>query len=310
MISFLRNLLRRNIAAKLVALIVAFVLWGYVMNDQNPSYEGSYTVQVQLVNAPDGYKVTQDKESVKVQVRGQRSLFAAANKKDFKAYVDLSGAESGQKDYKVQVELPSGFELVEIDPDTVSVTLDRITTRQMKAELIVTGSTAPGTTVARVSQPLEQVTLEGPESALDEVARVIGYVGLSGNNSDFQLQVPLTAINSEGREVPNVTVKPATLNVSVQLARGLSKKIVSIKAVAGEGLATNLKLEGMKTDPAKIEIAGPEDVIANINEIDTVPVPLDDVTGSTEKKAELVLPNGVMVTNHEVVVHIVVKNKK
>ena len=60
----------------------------------------------------------------------------------------------------MQTVLPQGFELVEAKPDTVTFTLDRIVQKKIKAEFIVTGSTAPGTTVAHVEPSVETVTIE------------------------------------------------------------------------------------------------------------------------------------------------------
>ncbi len=199
MIARLRRLVQHNLPAKILALVVALILWGYVMNDQNPAIESTYTVQLDVINAPEGYKIMKDASSVKLKVRGPRSLFVSASDSDFKAYVDLSNLDSGKHEVKVQTVLPQGFELVEAKPDTVTFTLDRIIQKTIRAEFIVTGSTAPGTTVARVSPSVETVTIEGAESDIRDVTRVIGYVGLAGNNEDFSLKVPLTAINSDGR---------------------------------------------------------------------------------------------------------------
>lgn len=90
MMSRLRNIVQHNLPAKALALVIAVILWGYVMNDQNPSIESTYTVQLDVVNAPDGYKITKDASTVKLRVRGPRSLFVSATDSDFKAYVDLS----------------------------------------------------------------------------------------------------------------------------------------------------------------------------------------------------------------------------
>lgn len=74
MMSRLRNIVQHNLPAKALALVIAVILWGYVMNDQNPSIESTYTVQLDVVNAPDGYKITKDASTVKLRVRGPRSL--------------------------------------------------------------------------------------------------------------------------------------------------------------------------------------------------------------------------------------------
>ena len=50
----LRNLVRRNLPVKILALIAAIIMWGYVMNEENPSVNATYTVAVEMVNAPEG----------------------------------------------------------------------------------------------------------------------------------------------------------------------------------------------------------------------------------------------------------------
>jgi YbbR domain-containing protein len=311
MIARFRNLVQHNLAAKIVAVLVAVILWGYVMNDQNPSIEGSFNAQVKLINVPDGYKVTQSTETIKITVKGPRSLFAANGDKNFQAHVDMQEAKSGKGSYKVKVDMPQGFELVEVQPDTVDVELDPIVRRKVRADISVNGSPASGVTVAKGSQASAEVMIEGPSKAVSEVERVIGYVGLTNKNDvDFALQVPLTAINNDGREVQGITIQPATMYVAVQMARGLTKKIVSIRPVTDNDLPQNLELVSMKPNPLQIEIAGAENIISNLTTVATEKISLADVVGNTDKTVKLALPPGVTVTNHDVLVRIVVKEKQ
>ena len=281
------------------------------MNDQNPSIEGSFNAQVKLINVPDGYKVTQSTETIKITVKGPRSLFAANGDKNFQAHVDMQEAKSGKGSYKVKVDMPQGFELVEVQPDTVDVELDPIVRRKVRADISVNGSPASGVTVAKVSQASAEVMIEGPSKAVSEVERVIGYVGLTNKNDvDFALQVPLTAINNDGREVQGIKIQPATMYVAVQMARGLTKKIVSIRPVTDNDLPQNLELVSMKPNPLQIEIAGAENIISNLTTVATEKISLADVVGNTDKTVKLALPPGVTVTNHDVLVRIVVKEKQ
>lgn len=151
----------------------------------------------------------------------------------------------------------------------------------------------------------------GPESAVNEVDRVIGYIGLTGkNDSDFDIQVPMTAINAEGREVQEVVVKPSKMYVSIQMARGLMKKIVTVQASIADDLGKGYEFVGSKVDPLKIEIAGNEKAIAGVDTLMTEKISLAGVTGNTDRTVKLVLPEGIAVTNQEVVVHLLVKEKK
>ena len=310
MMNRINSIFRRNLPAKIVALGVAVVLWVVVMSDQNPAIEGSFTVPVAVVNSPEGYKVTKSEDTVKLKVRGARSLFVSATADDFRAYVDLGGAEAGKQSYKVQTALPQGFELVEVQPETVEFNLDKIIQKQVRADVIVTGNSAPGTTVAKVTQASSIVTIEGPQSAVESVTRVVGYVGLSGNSTDFDLQVPLTALNADGREVHDVKVVPSVTEVTVQLARGLTKKIVTIHPVLDGSLPDDLTLSEVRTDPIKLEIAGESKVLAPLSSVDTEKIDLSKVTGSEKLTVRLNLPNGVTVTNPEISVNIVVKKKE
>ena len=311
MISTFRHMIQHNLVAKIVAVVSAIVLWGYVMNDQNPAIESSFTVQVQLRNAPDGYKITQGTPTVKVKVRAARSLFVNSSAEDFKAYVDLKDAENGKHSYKVHVETPQGFEVVEENPGSIDVTLDRIIERRVRATINVNGVPAPGVTVAKVNQASSKVVIEGPESAVNEVDRVIGYIGLNGNNdSDFALQVPLTPINVDGREVQGVTVNPTSMYVTVQMARGLRTKIVTVKPALTGSLNGELELVSAKVDPVKIEMAGDEAKTSTVSSLSTEPISLADVTKNMDKTVKLILPDGVTVTNPDVVVHLVVKAKE
>jgi len=310
MMNRINSLFRRNLPAKLLALAVAVILWVVVMNEQNPAIEGSYAVPLVVVNAPEGYKITKSDDSVKIKVRGPRSLFVATSAEDFRAYVDLDGVPAGKTDCKVQTALPQGFELVEVQPETVTFDLDQVIQKRMRADVTVTGSSAAGTTVAKVSQDASFVTLEGPQSAIDTVVRVVGYVGLAGNSNDFDLTVPLTALNADGREVQGVRVVPQTTVVSVQLARGLSKKIVSIHPVLADDLQPGYQLGDVRTDPIKIEIAGDSKTIESLSAVDTETIDLAKFTTNQKLTVKLALPTGVTVTNPDVIVNIEITKKK
>ena len=151
------------------------------------------------------------------------------------------------------------------------------------------------------------VEVEGPKSLLDEVNRVIGYVGLSGNGTDFSLQVPLTAINVDGREVSGIIVRPSSVQADVQLARGLTKKVVKIKALTKGSLPKGLVMSGVKVDPVKIEIAGSDEVLSQITAVETEEIDLGTADKSTSRKVQLKLPEGVTVTNKEVTVYLDIK---
>ena len=307
MIAQINNLFRRNLLAKISSIIAAILLWIIVMDNQNPVIEGSYTVPLSFTDVPEGYKVLHNDQTIKVNLRGPRSYFVNYEAKDCRAYSNLNGLDEGSHEVNIEAKFPQGFELVSITPNQTQIKLDPYIERQMPADLIVTGAAGANATVTKVTQSSDTVTVIGARTAAEAVTRVIGYVGLSGNKEDFSLQVPMTAINADGRALQDVRVVPSFMNVEVKITLGLMKKLVPIEPdiVVSEGL----EIAKITLDPEQIEIAGQELIVAPIDKIktQTVTVPLGET--SVKQTVSLVIPTGVTVKSNQVDIAIELKPK-
>ena len=304
MMTILLVMVQHNLPIKIAALIVAVVLWLYVMNDQNPAIDGGFPVPVTIENAPEGYQLSSDTDKVTIRVRGPRSLFVSADASDFHARVNLADFAEGERAYTVEASVPYGFELVSISPDKMTINLDRMVEKTLKASLTISGVPASGYTVDKVIQADEAVKVQGPRSLVDQVVHVAGHINLSGQSRDDVAQVTLVALNTDGREVAGVTLVPSSTEVTVKLARGLTRKVVEVQPHPRSDLAPNLKLEGVTVTPSRIEIAGTEDVISKISVIGTEEFSLADVRTTEKREVRLQLPEGVTVTNPHVTVEI------
>lgn len=304
------TIFKRNLAAKIIALVVAMILWFFVMNEQNPAIDSNFTVPLEITHLPTGYMVERGVETVKLKVRGPRSLFAMAAERDFKAYVDLNGIAEGKHSLKVQTVLPQGFDLVTTSPETVIFDIDKIVKTEMKVELAFSGSPSSGVTIGNAEPSVKVVKIEGPSNKVNAVARVVGYVSLANKDSDFSAMVPLVAVSSEGKEISDIKLLPDAVKVDVSIVKGLYKKFVDVEAKAGNDLPPQFVLKGIKADPPKIDIFGDQRIVETLNFIETEPVSLADLTKSTTKQVKLKLPIGITVTNDTVMVKIEIADKK
>ena len=307
MIAQINNLFRRNLLAKLSSIIAAILLWIIVMDNQNPVIEGSYTVPLSFTEVPEGYKVLHNDQSIKVNLRGPRSYFVNYESKDCRAYCNLNGLDEGNHEVNIEAKFPQGFELVSVTPNQTQIKLDPYIERQMPADLIVTGAAGANATVTKVTQSSDVVTVIGARTAAESVTRVIGYVGLSGNKEDFSLQVPMTAINEDGRALQDVRVVPSFMNVEVKITLGLMKKTVPIEPdiVMAEGW----EIAKITLDPEQIEIAGQEAVVNPIDKIrtQTLTVPLGET--SVKQTVNLAIPSGVTVKSNQIDMVVELKQK-
>ncbi len=310
MITRLEHIFRRNLFAKIAAIVCAVILWSYVMNEQDPAIENTYTVEIAAVNEPEGYHITQGEKKVQLKVRAQRSLFASLSADDFRAYVDLADAKDGTQQLRIQTVLPKGVELISVRPDSIEVTLDKMVTKSIRVEYVTTGAVAQGSAFVGITPKVQYVSVYGPESILTDATRVIGYVGLSGRNDSFSDNVTFTAVGEDGNTLKDVEITPQNADVRVQITRGLIRKVVGIHVVTAKDLDPSLKLISTTADPEKIEIAGTEDKLAGVSTIETMPISLADVKGDTQLPGKLVLPDGISVTNPNITVKFEVKAKE
>lgn len=305
----LQNLFRKNLPVKILALIASIIMWGYVMNEENPSVNGRYTVPVEIINAPEGYDVNMGVREVTLKVRAPRSLMAAAHESDFKAVIDLSGDTEGEYDEKIRTVIPQGFELLGMSDDTVHVTMEALIAHGVPVDIVVNGKAAHGMELGEITPSQQYVNVYGPRHLVDSIVKASGKIKLADNNSDFTMRVKLTAVTADGENINNLAVLPGELDVTVRLVPGEGKKIVPVKPTVTGILPEGYVLGDVTVQPNQVELAGANKTLVDIKNIDTVPVSLHGITSTFDKDVELSLPEGIASTVKKVTLHIVIKSK-
>ncbi len=292
------NIFRRNFLKKLIALIAAFLMWVYVMADQDPAINGSYNVPLTISNAPYELVPIYNEKEIKIETRAPRSYFAKYNWNAFRVYVNLDGLDEGDHTIKPQVVMPQGFDLIETFPKTVTVKLDPLTEQQMPVELRTSGSVAPNSAVREMQKSMEAVTVVGPKSFVEQVEKIFGTVNFSNNTASFEMQIPMRAVDSKENVVQNVRVVPSVITVSVDIESGIKKKIVPI--VAELSVADGWELTKINVEPAQIEITGAESLINSIITLKTEPFTVQTGQKNFKGSLKIIVPESVTIKNDEV----------
>ena len=111
---------------KIISLILAILLWVYVMGEVNPDTKEKISdIEVTFVNtetlADEGLAVVHEQDlRVSAIVKGKRSVINEMKKTGLTATVDVADASEGKNRGKVELELPSGVTLDSISDDTIS----------------------------------------------------------------------------------------------------------------------------------------------------------------------------------------------
>lgn len=116
-----------NLARFLVALILAFALWAYVTNKNDPETSRTIpAVPVSAVNVPKSLRVIGPLDTVEVGLRGPQSRINAIDTGIVVAQVDLQNiSKPGTYFLTVHVSAPSGVDVREVTPAKIQVQVER-----------------------------------------------------------------------------------------------------------------------------------------------------------------------------------------
>ncbi len=170
MMRFLRDLLFRNWALKIVALALALIIWIIFVPQDKIISEKTLAVPIEITNVPtDMAVVERPVSSVEITIRAPKRILGEITPSSVSARLDLEHATVYQQEYplnKAMIALPPGAEVVEIRPNKVLVKLERTREEVMSIRPGVMGKVAAGYVVARIEVDPPQVTVHGPVSKI------------------------------------------------------------------------------------------------------------------------------------------------
>ncbi|MGB9825397.1 MAG: CdaR family protein [Desulfofundulus sp.] len=288
------NWLQKDAVVRVVALLLAFVMWLFVVNEQNPQDTRTILVTPELRNVPTGLVLMSEVKPVTVKLKGRRSELYATGGPELGAYVDLTSAQEGEKPYPVRLtSVPPEVQLVQIVPPEVTVRLESIVQQQLPVELVLRGTPAPGYAAGPPVLSPVQVLVEGPRSRVKMASRAVVRLDTEGAKDNIRVSVPVQILDSKGAPVPEgLRIKPEVVDVSLPVAR-LPAKLVPVKPqITGEP-AEGYKVSQVLVEPATIIISGPAAMLAEISSVSTMPLDVSGASINQSGDLRVVLPQDV-----------------
>ncbi len=284
----------KNLVAKILCMIMAVVLWMYVMNEQNPPLEASFTIPLEVKNLANNYTLLDTPESVRVKVRGVRNIIATLSASDLSAYVDLNGIGEGRHSVKITTVIPASVELVEVNPDKALLRVDTTISRKVPVEVRYTSGPAAGAVVGNVTLTPDTVTVDGPKSLLDVIDKAIVQIDLSNHTESFSENSTVHVVNREGTELEDIQVGPAQVTVATQVLV-INKKTVEVKPTFSGELPAGTMVKQITVTPPRIEVTGTKALLDTMDSVATEPIVLGGIGDIKEfsREVKVIVPDGV-----------------
>ena len=280
------------------SLVLATLLWGWVTDRQDPIESEQFDdIEIAIPPLPNTLQVVNELEPVTVEITGPRSLLEDVQPRDVGASLDLGDIDqSGTYRVSVNAEVPDDVREANVTPREVEVQIEATASRNFPLTRQLPDVSDDPRTIGSVTPEVSQVTVSGPESAVNRVARVILPIELGDNTEDFTASFEPFAVDAQGQPIAELAILPEQVSAFVTVET--SGKNVSVVPQTNGAPAEGYSVIQRTTMPQTVVIDGPSEHLNDILFVETEPV---DINGRTESLVQQVslraLPSGVTVVD-------------
>lgn len=290
---------------RLCCLLASFALWLYIYNFVNPVKVVKYNVNVELKNtdALSQFKLTlipEEKYTLTLTLTGSATDLQNLSKDKFNLQADLGGFGFKKGDTnKIPVTIiqkPDNVQVSNSDMLFVNIRTDELIEKSIAVKSDITGKVKTGYFAFPTSFNPNEVLVTGAARLVNKVTSVIATINIGSANLSMESSITLKPVEENGTEVKDVTLNPKQVD-----AITVVKKIKSVPIIVKTKGTLNKSYILKSIVPAEesIEIAVDEKNDNSINSIDTAPLTLDTLAGSSDTQLNLILPDGVKLINNK-----------
>lgn len=281
----LRELIYHNTFVFICSLITAVVGW-FVMaagSDMNGAYvikDVPVTISLSGQAEEEGLRVfSTSYDTVDIEVSGSSSITRALTAEDFDVSVTLNPTSTkltGNTTQKFSAQVRcakrnavSDYDIVSVTPEEITLEYDRFkeVTLKIEPELTYTAATGfyPGSPVLSV----EQVSVSGPESAVNKVARAaVSYSAAEPLREYGDWHCPLQFYDYDSQEITNLESQYLTADVDgVQVTVPVTPKKTVPLQVTTAHVPAGFSSSRITIEPESVELTGSAESLGAVTEI-------------------------------------------
>lgn len=289
-------MLKNKSVVKMISVVLAIVLWAYVIGEVNPTVKKTVSdIPVELTNtetlADRDLALQGDEEYfATVVVEGARSELNELRVADIHITADMYGYGLGENHVSLDVTLPDGISLEELKTPEITVTLERLEEKSLPVTVDFAGEPGENLEPSYSYTVPAEVEVRGAESVIAKVAEVRVQLDVNDLSETWEIysEVP-TAWSKDGKLIKNVTISAQSVEVEAVM---FHTKQVPLE----------LKVTGTPDDkygdadisiPKEVVVKGSAYTLERVTSISADSIDISDVKKNCTVKVVPHLPGGV-----------------
>ncbi len=292
---------RHNLIAKIVCLLLALILWIYVMQVENPDWEITLESVPVALTGTDEIRIDSDlsiyggyQSTIDITLRGRKRDVESITAEDVSVTADVTTIKDvGEYELPLDVRVPHNVEIISESSETVRVLVDKndritVPVRVRMSGMMIGQEYSQGEPLLS----LQEVTVTGPSRYLSEIDHADAVVPDLGRITTSQtVRCPISLINKSGGVVTNQYVTTSNLEATVTIPLYMKKQVpltVGYSRSVYENSGARVTIE-----PSTIEIMGEVSIVENISRIEIATIDDSAMLQDTSFEAIFTLPDGV-----------------
>lgn len=300
---------RHNLTIKLLSFGIAIGIWMFAQQI-DPIEERSIQFQLTIHLDPDAALVERNPNdrSITGYVTGPRSQLDALQRGIPVAVLDARGIEWGVS-REITPKLESLHRGLKVNfQKNFLVVVNQLVQQSFIPEELGDGMLQSGYYIdQRIGVPVV-IFAEGAVTLMDRLDRVIYHLNLASLTGSTELSVEFIAVDENMKPVENISLTPASADIAISLQPSQTTKRVPIVVDYQGTPASDYALLSLSSDPFLVDVTGPVEYLAQVNNVHTRPINLTGKTTSFSQTVELLVgASGVSLLTSTATISVVIE---
>lgn len=286
-----KNKLTDNLFLRILAVLVAVLVWIIVVNVSDPIIESTYSgVPVEILNADliskqnETYEILNGSNTISVTITAKRSINDLLGKENIKATADMQDLDEENGTIRIRLETNKyndKIESIKSKTDAVEVEIEALSKRQLSITPVINGEPVDGYITGDVTLDQNVVTVQGPESIVSEIAYATVEASVAGMSGSISTTAVIRYYDEANNQVDasRLTGNINTVSIKVEL---LATKSLPMKFATTGTPEDDYGLSGeITSDIEEVLVAGKLNTLVGLANI-SIPASAIDVTDKKE----------------------------
>jgi YbbR domain-containing protein len=299
---------RDELLLKIASLVIAILLWLQIQSRVDPSTQREYSIPLDIYYLKRDLIVTRAPSHVTVVAEGTQDALQQLESNRMHAFVNLSKAGVGQREYQVQLRLLKKFDLdISLKHPKEIIHVENLV-RVPKSLSIEERGLPPSDLLydGSILTP-KQVWLVGAESLVAKVKKARVMLDLSKATPGDSTPALVELLGENNQPVQHVRSDPSVATINPIVAAAPTRKRILVNPNWSGSPAFGYKVKRFNVSPNQVEIEGNSSTLAHMTSLDTEPISIQDLTQNRFSYVKLKVPAGIkLIGKNEVRVLVII----